>query len=364
MERVRIGVVGCGAIAQVQHLPFLLDLAEEFQVVVVCDVSPALAEYAAQRFHVPKRVTDYRDVLSSDVDAVLLCHTDPKTEAAVAALNAGKHLFIEKPMCYSIEEADEIAAAARGSGLVAQVGYVKLYEPAYQAARVEVAAMDDVRFVQVNHLHPDNSLHVGQFRTRRFDDVPRHVVERAAQAREKAVRDAIGDAAPDVRRSFDIVSGSMIHDLYGLREMFGNPSRVVSTNTWAGGSAISTTLEYPQGHSCVATWVDLPDLWDFKETLEVYGSTKRVVVSYGTGFSRVVSTLTVHEVDAGGAAVRLEPAMSWESPFRRELRHFHDCIVNGAAPLSPVSSARDDVSLIIDVVRAYADAGPITVQTL
>ena len=99
MERVRIGVVGCGDIAQVQHLPFLLDLAEEFEVAVVCDVSPSLAAHAADRFHVPRHVTDYRDVLSADVDAVLLCHTDPKTETAVAALDAGKHLFIEKPMC-------------------------------------------------------------------------------------------------------------------------------------------------------------------------------------------------------------------------------------------------------------------------
>ena len=151
----------------------------------------------------------------------------------------------------------------------------------------------------------------------------------------------------------------MIHDLYGLREMFGNPSRVVSTNVWGGGSAISTTVEYPQGYSCVATWVDLPYLWDFRETLEVYGGTKRVVVSYGTGFSRVVSTLTVQEIDAEGTTVRREPAMSWESPFRRELRHFHDCIVSGATPVSPVSSAREDISLIIDIVRAYADGSPI-----
>ena len=360
MERVRIGVVGCGDIAQVQHLPFLLDLAEEFEVAAVCDVSPSLAEHAASRFHVPRHVTDYRDVLSSDVDAVLLCHTDPKTETAVAALDSGKHLFIEKPMCYSMREADEIVAAADRSGRVALVGYVKLYEPAYQAAQAEVAAMDDVRFVQVNHLHPENSLHIGQFRTRKFDDVPREVIESTAQAREQAVRDAIGDAPPEVRRSFGIVSGSMIHDLYGLREMFGNPSRVASTNVWGDGNAISTTLEYPQRHSCVATWVDLPELWDFRETLEVYGSSKRVVVSYGTGFSRVVSTLTVHEKDDEGATVRREPAMSWESPFRRELRHFHDCIVNGASPVSPVSSARDDISLIIDIVRAYADGSPIS----
>ena len=105
-----------------QHLPFLLDLAEEFEVAVVCDVSPSLAAHAADRFHVPRHVNDYRDVLSADVDAVLLCHADPKMETAVAALDAGKHLFIEKPMCFSMEEADEIVAAADRSGQIALVG--------------------------------------------------------------------------------------------------------------------------------------------------------------------------------------------------------------------------------------------------
>ncbi len=54
MTRVRIGVVGCGAIAQVQHLPFVSELAEEFELAAVCDVSPAAARYAAELFHVPR----------------------------------------------------------------------------------------------------------------------------------------------------------------------------------------------------------------------------------------------------------------------------------------------------------------------
>ena len=120
MKRVRIGVVGCGAIAQVHHLPNLTALPDQFEVAGVCDVSPSAAADAARRFRVPRHVTDYRDLLAADLDAVLLCHTDPKTEAAVAALEAGKHLFIEKPVCFSLPEIDAMIAAQRAAGTVAQ----------------------------------------------------------------------------------------------------------------------------------------------------------------------------------------------------------------------------------------------------
>lgn len=359
MKPVRIGVIGCGAIAQIQHLPFLSELAEEYQVSVVCDISPALAQYVARWFHVSRYVTDYRDVLASDVDAVLLCHTDPKTEVAIASFQAGKHVFIEKPLCFSLEEAEGIISAAHQSGKVGLMGYVKLYEPAFEAALLEVRSMEDVCFVQVNHLHPDNALHVRQFRTRRFDDVPDSLMARAGEARGAAVRQAIGDVPSHVERAFFVLSGSMVHDLYGLRHMFGVPTRVVSTDIWSEGRAISTVLEYREGYRCVATWVDLPRLWDFHETLEVYGASKRVIVSYATGFSRGVSTVVIEELDSAGRTVRQEPAMDWESPFRRELRHFYDCIAHGATPRSPVAEAREDISLIIDIVRAYLATGPV-----
>ena len=58
MSRVRIGVVGCGAIAQVQHLPFLTELSEEFEVAAVCDASPSQA--GVRRPAVPHRAPVHR----------------------------------------------------------------------------------------------------------------------------------------------------------------------------------------------------------------------------------------------------------------------------------------------------------------
>jgi predicted dehydrogenase len=131
------------------------------------------------------------------------------------------------------------------------------------------------------------------------------------------------------------------------------PNRIASAEVWSDGRALSTVLEYPEGHRAVISWVDLPELWDFHETLEVYGGGKRVLVSYESGFSRGQSSVMVQEVEADGTSMRKSPELDWESPFRRELRHFHECIVQGKESRSPVASARDDIALIIDIAKAY-----------
>ena len=359
MSIVRIGVVGCGAIAQVQHLPNLLELDDEFEVPIVCDVSPGQAEYVARRFKVPKYVTDIRDMLSADIDAVLLCHSDPKTGTAVKAFEAGKHVFIEKPICTSLQEADAMIDAAQKSGKVGQAGYMKVYEPAFEMAKREVDTMDDIRFVQTNHLHPNNELHLSHFKVKRFNDLPPSVREEQQAASRAARRDAFGDLF-EAAESCGIAYG-LIHDLYSLRTMIGVPSAVISTEIWNDRRAITTVLEYPNGARCVISRVDLNKLWDFKQTLEVYSEEKRVILSYPTGFSRrVLTKLIVQGIDAEGNSYYKEPAIPWESGFTRELRHFRKSIIQGTPSRASIADARDDIALIIDITKAYITGSPVS----
>jgi len=354
MERIKIGVIGCGAIAQVHHMPSLFELQEMYEVPIVCDISPKTAEYVADRYNVPRYVTDYRELLASDIDAVLHCSGGPKTEHAVAAFDAGKHLFVEEPMCSSLEETDAIIGEKQRSGKVVQVGHMKVYDPAYEHAKARVDTMANIQSVQVNHLHPDNSLHVGQFHVERFDDAPADLIAAQREVSDAARLEAIVDVPAHVRGAFDVLSGSMIHDIYGMRVLVGQPTRVVNTEIWRNGRAITVTLEHTSGARAVASWVDLSNLWDFCETLEVYGDDARVLLSYPTGFARgVLSSVVVQGVDEEGTSYRKEPAVDWETAFRRELWHFHDCVVNGVPCRTPVESARDDMSLIIDIIGRY-----------
>ena len=93
-ERIRIGVGGCGAVAQIQHLPNLAFLRDEFDVIAVCDLSATLARSAAQEYGVDNWHTDLDAFLAEPLTAVLLCQSDPKVDVAMRVLESGRHLFI------------------------------------------------------------------------------------------------------------------------------------------------------------------------------------------------------------------------------------------------------------------------------
>jgi len=356
MAPLRIGIIGSGAIAQVHHLPNLAILKDLFSVEMLCDLSPHLAQTVAEEYHVPRHTGDWRELLAADLDAVILCHTDPKTEIAVAAFAEGKHVFIEKPICFSLQEADKIIAAQQAAGTVGQAGYMKVYDPAFEAAECEAQSMGPIRFVQIHHLHTNNSHHLAHFRLHRSDpaDLPAAEVEKTRAAREAAIREAIGEVPDDIKSAFGHLSGSMIHDLYGLRHLMGVPEKIVSTEIWYDGWGISTILAYAGGARCSATWVELKDVRDFKETLEVCGDDRRILLSYPTGFSRgILSTLELQTLDSIGEAITQRPAIAWESAFVRELRHFHTCITENKTPRTPLDEARHDIALVIDIIKAY-----------
>jgi predicted dehydrogenase len=360
MKRLKVGIVGCGAIAQIQHLPHLRELGNEFEIAGLCDLSPKLLATLGAEYGVPpeRRFLDYRDLVRGDVDAVIVCPTGSHAAPSIAAARAGKHVLVEKPMCTTVAEAEAMVAAADQAGTVLMVAYMKRHDPAYRYAQARVREMSDVRFIQVNHLHPDNSLHLAEFRVHRFDDVPAEGRSATDADHRRGIADALGYAGPEqvplaITRAYSTILGSMIHDIGNLHGLFGPPARVLSSEIWAEGRGISTVLEYPGEKRAVCSWVDLPELWDFRETLEVYGSRERVLATFPTGFARgLPSTVTLHGMDADRTPWRKE--LSWhDNPFLLELREFRKCALEGAKVETDGRDAIHDVALVRDIVLAY-----------
>lgn len=121
MQKVRVAVLGGGAVAQIHHLP-ALSASERAEATLVVDADAERARSVAARFGVPGSATDYRQVLDRFEAAVIALPNSLHAPVAVDLLRRGVHVLVEKPMALSGREAGEMIAAAEAGGAVLAVG--------------------------------------------------------------------------------------------------------------------------------------------------------------------------------------------------------------------------------------------------
>src|SRR6266496_2328044 len=94
MARLRVGVIGCGTVAQIMWLPNIRELDDHFELAAICDLSPGLLESLGEYYGVKRRFLDYRDLVSENLDVVIVLTPGSHAPPAIAALEAGKHVIV------------------------------------------------------------------------------------------------------------------------------------------------------------------------------------------------------------------------------------------------------------------------------
>ena len=140
---VRVGIVGCGSIARSAHLPSL-QRTSDATVVAIADADARNLTAAQGLARGAVVLHDYADVLAMpDVDAVIVALPPAMhAAAAIAALERGKHVYVEKPLATSAKDAAHMVAAARRTTLTAMVGFNYRFHPVVQQARGRIVAGD------------------------------------------------------------------------------------------------------------------------------------------------------------------------------------------------------------------------------
>jgi UDP-N-acetylglucosamine 3-dehydrogenase len=135
MNKIKVGVIGCGSIANHRHLPEYAR-NEQVEIVAVCDiVEDRVNEFAAQ--YEAKAYTNFEELLADpNIDAVSVCTPNYlHAPISIAALNAGKHVLCEKPMATSREEAEKMIEAANRNGKKLMIAHNQRFVPSHQKAR-------------------------------------------------------------------------------------------------------------------------------------------------------------------------------------------------------------------------------------
>jgi myo-inositol 2-dehydrogenase / D-chiro-inositol 1-dehydrogenase len=361
-DRVRLGIVGLGAVAQAVHLPLIERLREAFTIHAIADLSPSLTAAIGERYQVPpeRRFGRIEDLVSApELDALVILTSGSHGAAILAGLDAGLAVFAEKPLAYTQAEAtaiDERLAADDGRRL--QVGYMKLYDPAVRHARgvASERGFGPPRAIEVTVLHPTSEAQLAHARLLPppgdIADATRASLGAATNARR---REALGDAAASAygRLYTDILLGSVVHELALVRAFAGDPTAIDDLTTWPDGAwppSLELTGRLPAGGRVSIRWHYLPDYPAYREEVRVVYETATVELAFPSPYLLHRPTeLRLTSNEAGGR--RDEVWTSVDEAFEAELLGFRDLVGEGRPPLSGL---RDGLADIVTCQRAVA----------
>lgn len=158
MAKIKVGVVGCGGIANQKHFPALKNNGDMNEIVAFCDIIVERAEKACAEFGAEgaKVYQDYHDLLADpNVEVVHICTPNVShSEIAIAAFEAKKHVYCEKPMSHSPIEALKMVEAWKKSGMQFTVGYQNRFRPEVQNlhAACEAGDLGDIYYGKAHAL--------------------------------------------------------------------------------------------------------------------------------------------------------------------------------------------------------------------
>ncbi len=147
---IRVGIIGTGGISRAHRRAY--EKAGGFELVAVCDILQSKARQAAEEWGVPQKhvFRSYNKMLEMDeIDTVSVCtYNQGHRRPTVAALNAGKHVFCEKPMAATLTDATAMMRAAKASGKILQIGLHSTFNPRLQFAKkvVDAGLLGDIYY--------------------------------------------------------------------------------------------------------------------------------------------------------------------------------------------------------------------------
>jgi predicted dehydrogenase len=329
-ERLRIGIVGAGLVAQVAHLPELRARPERFDVVAVADPDARARARVAAVWGIRGRHAGHGELIEAGrLDALLVCSPNAThARVAVDALEAGLHVLVEKPLCLAPDDGERISGLAAERGLVAQVGYMKRFDPAYEALLDELAGGPP-------------PLHIA---TETYDPGLREPFLPSGGAAAAAPADLLSD----------VFLGALVHDVNLVRGVLdatgGGVERIVDAFAAERPSRAGGTVALRGGARWTMAWLHLPGLGDFAGRVVAYLADGIRSLRFPAPYLRQAPTVLRRSVGRDGVNEVTE-RRSWAEAYGRQLDHFHACVTAGARCRTPAADAVEDVRLLCAMHR-------------
>jgi len=347
VKKLKVGVIGVGGISDNHIRSYLAN--ENCELYAFCDINEKTLQRKGERYSVTRLFTDKDEMLRAcpEIDIVSVCTWNAAhAECTIAALNAGKHVLCEKPMAMNADEAEKMLEAAKKSGKLLMIGFVRRYGNDCRVVKdfIDTGDFGEIYYAKATYLRRAGAPG-GWFGEKQLSgggpliDLGVHVIDLA--------RYLSGNPKPIS------VYGATFHKL-------GNRDH----------------LKLVQRYNQSKNKKNLFDVEDFATAMVRFdsGLVLSVEASFSLNIKKDVGTIQLFGTKAGAIldpeleifteqngyltniAFNDSTALSFDNLFNGEINHFVDCVLNSTACQSP---AEDGVMLmkILDAVYESAKTG-------
>jgi predicted dehydrogenase len=328
--------------AQVGHLPFYL-ADERCEVVLVAEERPSLNAALARQLGPERMAAERQEVLRrADIDAVVLCAPRAATgPLTLEALEAGKHVMVEKPMAHTIDQARRLVAAAKGR--IYAVGFMKRYDPGVQAAKL--------LFDEVMGSGRLGSLVLARFynysKTYAMPPPPHLRPQESRTVRYPAWTTVPDWLAPQWKSSYEWFLNSACHDVNLITCFFPKDVAVTSARFHAD-SAVAAVLSW--GEVPIALEIARTEAGRWLEGAEFLFERGRIAMTVPSPMAvDRVGEIVLDDVLAGIKEQRIVAESGWS--FARQASGFVDCLTTGRPMLTSAEVALADMMLMDSIWR-------------
>lgn len=367
-QTLKVAMVGMGAVAHAVHLPILRRHPDLFSVEGICDLAPAALAHAGERFGVPeeRRFTDLATMLDTvETDALLILTSGSHGDEILLGLERGAAVFTEKPLAYTLHETDLVEEALGGAPDRLMLGYMKLYDPAVEAAARAVRDRERPRTVNVTVLHPSAA---AQLASSLHSPAPtglaeEHAIRLAAQTR-RLEREAIGDAADAVGPVYTgVMLGSIVHDLAVLRALGIDLHEIDHVERWPDDThppSLAVTARTADGVRVTIGWHYLAGYPEYREEVRWHDETGTVELVFPTPY-RLYAPTRLRITSPDGQTVESVQRRSPVEAFEEELIAFHAMATDGRPPRAGVAEGRADIRTCQQMAARLAQSEKLAV---
>jgi len=342
-HKVKLGFVGCGFMGQLAHLPNFIE-SKKCQVVALAEKRKSLRDKIAQKYHIDRVYSTHQELAEDkEIDAVVeITQDELHSPVAIDLMNAGKHVFTEKPMATNLADATKMVRVSEKNKVKLVIGYMKRYDPGVEKAKEiidhfeKTGEMGKMTFIRAHCFGGDWICNIGE-------------PIRTDEEKPPVVKTIFPEwLPPELHGEFKWFNGVYCHNINLLRFLLSKAMKIKEVDFAKSTKVILFDVE--EITTVLETGHISANFWD--EELKIYYEDGWVELTTPPPLLRNVPA-EVKIYKAGRMQEVIQPYAQWEWSFRRANEDFLDCILMDKESRASGKNSLEDVKIVEEIFKKY-----------